>query len=265
MLRLLRFPTVCLGLLLFLGSVHRIEATPPRVPVLVELFTSEGCSSCPPADALLARLMAQQPVDGAEVIGLSEHVDYWNRLGWTDPYSSPGATARQREYVEAFDLDSAYTPQMVVAGRWQFTGSRGGEALAAVANAAREPQARMALEWRGDGAAPRLEVRVDALPETSPGDVADVLLAVSESDLVSSVASGENAGSELRHTGVVRDLRRLGSVKGSSFRGDISVELAPSWHRPHLRAVAFVQERHSRRILGAAAIALPAERRDPGT
>ena len=265
MLRLTRFTAVPLGLLLFLGSTHTTEAALARVPVLVELFTSEGCSSCPPADELLARLMAQQPVDGAEVIGLSEHVDYWNRLGWTDPYSSPGATARQREYVDAFDLDSAYTPQMVVAGRWQFTGSRGREAFEAVARAAREPQGRIALEWRSDGPPPRLEVRVDALPETSPGDVADVLVAVSESDLVSSVDSGENAGSELRHTGVVRDMRRLGSVKGRSFRGEISLELAPSWRRPHLRAVVFVQERSSRRVLGAGAVALPAARRDPGT
>src|SRR5262245_35879021 len=143
-----RFSSTLMALLAFSGTPTFCRAASERVPVLVELFTSEGCSSCPPADELLGRLVAEQPVESAEIIALSEHVDYWNRLGWVDPFSSPSATARQRQYVDAFDLDGAYTPQMIVAGRSQFTGSRRREALAAIASAAQEPHGKVTLRWR---------------------------------------------------------------------------------------------------------------------
>src|ERR1700722_8770536 len=111
------------GLLaLALGVPLAIAADRP-VPVIVELFTSEGCSSCPAADRLLSRLEQTQPVAGAQVVAIEEHVDYWNQLGWTDPFSSPQFRARQNDYAVAFKAKDIFTPQMVVNGQSVFVGS----------------------------------------------------------------------------------------------------------------------------------------------
>lgn len=231
-----------------------------RAPVIVELFTSEGCSSCPPADAVLTQLHQTQPIADAEIIALSEHVDYWNHIGWADPFSSAAFSARQQAYATAFGRASIYTPQMVVDGQSEFVGSHADKARAAIARAARTPKAEVTITRAGKEAAPRalrLAVSVGHLPALSANDVAEVLLAITENNLAANVARGENSGRKLAHSHVVRELRALGKVaEMKSFTGETTVLLAEQWKQAELRAVVFVQERAHRRVLGAAALSL---------
>jgi hypothetical protein len=242
------------------ASAAPANAEGARAPVVVELFTSEGCSSCPPADAVLARLEREQPVEGAEVIALSQHVDYWNSLGWSDPFSSHEFSERQGEYAGVFGNDGVYTPQMIVDGRTEFPGGNGGKALATIAQAAREPKAdvRIARAANASDEALRLDVRVLKLPKLTDGDTADVMLAVTEDGLASDVARGENAGHKLTHTGVVRTLTKIGYVGAETppFSAAPAVALEKGWRRENLRAVVFLQEHTSRRVVGASSIKL---------
>lgn len=225
--------------------------------VLVELFTSEGCSSCPPADKLLAELDDNQPVNGAQVIALSEHVDYWNRLGWKDPFSSAQFTERQTDYSRTLNVEDIYTPQMIVDGRIEFVGNQRATALEAIAKSAQSPKARIEAAIKSSTATSiTLSIHAGDVPEIPPGDRADVILAITESGLMSNVARGENAGRRLTHSAVTRRMVELGTIEGKDFNAEQVVLLDSAWQRARLRAVVFVQERGSRRILGAAAIPL---------
>ena len=230
----------------------------PKVPVLVELFTSEGCSSCPPADELLTRLDQTQPIAGAEVIALSEHVDYWNRLGWTDPFSSAAFSARQEDYARVFDVDGIYTPQMIVDGRVQLVGSNASRAREAISDASRDSKAAVKLSLVSEDTRKgsiTLDVSIASVPQVTT-DVADVFLALAESGLRSSVSRGENSGRRLRHTGVVRKLISIGRIDSQKFATQPIERIEKSWNRDNLKAVVFVQERKSRRVLGAASVPL---------
>jgi hypothetical protein len=229
---------------------------PASVPVLVELFTSEGCSSCPPADALLSRLGRTQPVPGADIIPLEEHVDYWDRLGWKDPFSSEAATARQSEYGEAFGGNQVYTPQMIVDGHAEFVGSSDTDALRSIHNASQTPKPAIQLSWEtGD----TLAIHIEPLTNAGQREGQQLFLVVAENMLHSEVKRGENAGRALEHNGVVRQLTPIGKIDGASaqFSSTFAVSSAREWNRANLRAVVFVQERRSRRILAAAAIPFP--------
>ena len=187
------------------------QATPPsapaqRVPVLVELFTSEGCSDCPPADSLLAKLDAAQPIDGAQAIVLSEHVTYWNHQGWSDPFSFDAMTERQEEYARRFGLESSYTPQMVVDGNEQFVGSDGRALVAAMTKETKIPKQSIAIEgatW--DHGAAQFSIHASA----PAGSKLVVVLAADATH--SEVARGENAGRTLHHTAVVRVMKEFGA------------------------------------------------------
>jgi hypothetical protein len=225
--------------------------------VLVELFTSEGCSTCPPADKLLTELDENQPVNGARVIALSEHVDYWNRLGWKDPFSSAQFTERQTDYSRTLRVEDIYTPQMIVDGRTEFVGNQRAAALEAIAKAAQSPKA--SVEVAVKTSAPNsitLSIQVGDVPEVSRGDRADVILAITESGLMSNVARGENAGRRLTHSAVTHKLVKIGTVEGRDFSAEPVVRLDSIWKQARLKAVIFVQERASRRVLGVRAITL---------
>lgn len=230
-----------------------------RTPVLVELFTSEGCSSCPPADALLMEL-ERQPISGVEVIALSEHVDYWNHLGWKDAFSSPLFSARQQQYAARFRLDSVYTPQMVIDGRAEALGSNQAGVYTAIQYAARSPRATVKIdrtaahEEDGEGAI-RLRAAADSIPQGLKSGKFDVILVITESGLSSNVANGENAGRTLKHTGVVRSMTRIAEIETNKHRGyqaTLATRIAPSWSRSRLRAVLIVQSRDTQSVAGLA-------------
>jgi hypothetical protein len=210
-------------------------AAPERTPVLVELFTSEGCSSCPPADATLAQL-------DSRAIVLSEHVDYWDRLGWRDRFSSEAFTQRQEVYDKGFGLEGPYTPQMVVDGSVQFNGSDGRRAAEAIEKSGGEPKAGINLTRTASG--------VKIAVEGSSHD-GDVYLALADNAASTDVRNGENKGRTLRHVAVVRSLRKIGWVrKAKSFSKDVDIPNTAD----NQRIVVFVQEAGQSHVLGAAMI-----------
>ncbi|WP_394845888.1 DUF1223 domain-containing protein [Pendulispora brunnea] len=224
------------------------KATGPAVPVVVELFSSEGCSSCPPADKFLDELERTQPVDGVSIIALGEHVDYWDDLGWPDRFASPRFTARQKQYAGVLEDSRTYTPELVIDGRTILDRGDRASTARALQAAAREPRARVTLNRRGD------RVAVDVANVPAGNDTAEVWLAITESGLSTNVQRGENAGRVLAHAPVVRALRKLGNAEGGAFRGDAALELDPKWKASALHTVVFVQRAKSRRIVGAAQI-----------
>lgn len=233
------------------------EAQRTRTPVIVELFTSEGCSSCPPADSLLSKLETAQPVADAEVIALEEHVDYWNHDGWTDSYSSSDWTLRQQEYVARFKGNTPYTPQMIVDGQHQFVGNSARDALNAIQDAAHQAKAQISItpQTPANGDAARIEVRVANPAGIAAQEPADVWLAVTEEGLGTDVKAGENAGKNVQHAAIVRLLHKIGAAPGNGsapFITNQQVKFKSNWKKENLHIVVFVQERKSLHIVGAA-------------
>jgi hypothetical protein len=230
-------------------------------PVIVELFTSEGCSSCPAADRLLAKLEQTQPVPGVQVIAIEEHVDYWNQLGWTDPFSSPQYRARQNDYAVAFHAGNIYTPQMVVNGLVEFVGSDINRAYHEIGAAAQAETTQIELATSPNPHdAEMLDLSLH-LTNSKTAKLRDssVYLAVTENNLTTLVQRGENAGRTVRHSAVVRSFGVIGKVdaKGASGGQLVStLRLPHEWRRENLRAVVFVQERESLHITGASVVDL---------
>ena len=252
MLEIMRY----LGILALATCVPLAAAADRPVPVIVELFTSEGCSSCPAADRLLARLEQTQPVAGAEVLAIEEHVDYWNQLGWTDPFSSPQYRARQNDYAIAFHASDIFTPQMVVNGQTAFVGSDMNRAYHEIGAAAQSATTLVNLGTNPNSRDPDLldlSVQVNN-PKSVKWRDSNVYLAVTEGGLTTFVQGGENAGHRLRHSSVVRSFGVIGRVDPKGANGGqlvSTLRLPREWKRENLRAVVFVQERETFRITGA--------------
>jgi hypothetical protein len=234
------------------GEDAYAKAAAPRASVLVELFTSEGCSDCPPADALLEKLDKSQPVRGADLIVLSEHVDYWNSLGWRDPYSAHEYSERQTAFARRFSLRSVYTPQMVVDGSIQFVGSDERGAIRAIESAAQVKKAPMSLSSIRFEAPDKVVVHIEAgaMPSALAEGPANVFLAAADDSDESHVSRGENAGRALRHVAVVRTLALVGAADQSAgFSKDVKIRVNSANLRA-TRLVAFVQDEATGRIVG---------------
>jgi hypothetical protein len=222
-------------------------------PILVELFTSEGCSSCPPADDLLQQMDASQPAPGAQLIVLSEHVDYWNHDGWQDPYSSAQLTDRQTAYVRALGLNTPYTPQIIVDGATILRGNNAEVAktfqrLTAVSKIAVRIES-VSVEAKTP-AFLRAHIAVDGTPQKHSPEIY-VVVALDHAE--SQVLRGENSGKHLAHVAVVQEIRRIGKLeKAGSFGQDFQLKLKPGTDPANIRLVAFVQEPGPGKVLGAA-------------
>ncbi len=219
------------------------DASATRPAVVVELFTSQGCSSCPPADALLGEL-AGRP----DVIALSLHVDYWDYIGWKDPFGSPMNTARQRRYAEELGLRYVYTPQMIVDGRINAIGSRRDEVLDAIERAGRQ-RAGFDLSFMESGGG-----KVVIPAGTAPENGATIWLAVFDRSHETEIKRGENAGRKLRNTNVVRSLERLGTWIGQ--RLEIPLDLAGAAARGRDGCAVIVQQGRNGPVLAAAVFSL---------
>lgn len=251
-----------------LAGLASSGATGADGPVVLELFTSQGCSSCPPADELLRRLGRDEQA-GPRVIPLAFHVDYWNRIGWRDPFSSTSWTLRQEAYGRRFEAAGVYTPQLVLNGRAQRNGAEAKGVLAELASQLDRPAppASIRLAVKGD-AAPTLSIDVAAeLTGAIVADKLNAIVAVFENDLVTDVARGENRGQTLRNDYVVRRLETAFALEpkaGASARRTLDVKLGRDWKRENLGVAAFLQDKDSMQIHAAAVQRAVAEKGKAG-
>ena len=242
------------------SKTHLASDSAPATPVLVELFTSEGCSSCPPADALLEKMDKLQPIPGTQLIVLSEHVDYWNHDGWTDPFSSASITDRQSAYVRALGVKSPFTPQFLVDGTEELKANNNEQAVQLLEKAASAPKVPMRLVSvsvePGNPLIVRGRIESDVNPEKHK---AEVFVAVALDHADSNVSRGENSGRHLSHVAVVAELTRVGKLEPEkNFAQDFRVKLKlPAPGAVNLRIVAFAQESGPGKVIGVVLKSVP--------
>jgi hypothetical protein len=248
-----------MGLVLTLRSACAAAAMPLQAEptavqsgrvVLVELFTSEGCSSCPPADDMLREIDGKRTSEGSLILGISEHVTYWDHGGWKDPFGSDTTTERQDAYRLRFGLDSVYTPQMVVNGESQFVGGNTHDLLEALERTQAESQDAVrivSVKLNGD-----MVEAVVSIAGAVPARGGEVFVVVAEDETTQHVLRGENKGRTLRHASVARSIVKAGKITAageSTVRVKLPEEAALPGARRHL--IVWVQEPGLGRMLGA--------------
>ena len=251
---------IAASILLAVGVRVNAQASPDRAgstakhPVLVELFTSEGCSSCPPADEFVQKLDTLQPVPGAYLIVLSEHVDYWDHDGWKDPNSSHALTDRQNAYVRALGLSTPYTPQIIVDG----TREMGLTDLQAIEQIFREAVSTPKVPLRistvtfDHSKSDLLRAHLEA-DQDNDNTTADLYLAIALDHTESQVLHGENGGRHLKHVAVVQQITKVGRLqKGKNLVEGVALKIKPGLAPNNLRVVAFVQKPGPGKLLGVA-------------
>ena len=247
--------TLSVAVLLLTLSAHPGPGAAPRVPVLVELYTSEGCSSCPGADALLASLQRDQPVDGVEIIPLGLHVDYFNNLGWKDAFSSSAFTARQEGYSDIFGDDSVYTPQIVVDGHEAVPGNQPDLVRRAIESASSRPHLPLSVTARRAASAVRITIDLPAAPAVK--EQVQVMTAITEDNLTTVVRRGENGGRTLHHVAVARKVQAMGPLTGEAAVAEGQLQVGRTWRPESLKAVVWLQGLKSRQVYGAAVAQIP--------
>ena len=244
-------------LLVLVAAAGLCASAQSPTPVVVELFTSEGCSSCPPADEFLRALDAKQPIDGTQLIVLGEHVDYWDDQGWRDIYSDHDLTLRQAVYVNRLGLKSSYTPQLIVDGSAECSGNDRKRAIDVIEKA--RTHAKVSVQISSavvENGKLRAHIETGTLPENG-----EVFVALALDHAESQVLRGENGGHRLEHVAVARNLVKAGKAeKGAAFSKDIEVKVKPEG--PY-RVVAFIQETNQGKILGATEKTLAADKATP--
>lgn len=252
---------VAVAMVLLMGCTGEAQSASKRASndaprtVVLELFTSQGCSSCPPADKLLSKLGGED-FRGGVIVPLAYHVDYWNHLGWSDPFSSPKWSARQREYAVSIQGSQVYTPQLVVNGTVQLVGS-------SERNVRAEIDRQLEARDRGTVVIDRitregneLEVQLRAeLDRRTTDHRVDVVVALFENGMATAVSAGENASRNLANDYIVRWQSRAFELApdGTEVAAKVRIPLAAGWHTDHLGVAAFEQDPKSRAILGGAA------------
>lgn len=231
------------AVMLSLRLVPVMPAAAGEPLTVVELFTSQGCPRCPPADALL-RELADEP----GVLALSLHVDYWDYLGWQDPFATAGGTRRQRAYADRFDLPYVYTPQMVIQGVTHLPGTDASTVRNRISEAPRADRVSVTLTRRDPD---DLSVHLRGGPGRNPDGGADVWLVVFDRERSMEVQSGHNAGSRLRHVNVVTELRRIGTWDGGNHRLTVPLPVADDRTTGAATVAVMVQARETGQIMGA--------------
>ncbi|WP_020534991.1 DUF1223 domain-containing protein [Lewinella cohaerens] len=234
------------------GSPTIINKTTSAQTVLVELFTSQGCSSCPPADQVLQRLVEEAEEGNMAVIALSYHVDYWNRLGWADPYSQAVFSERQRQYAQVLPDHRVYTPQMVIQGQRAHVGSREKEVRAAIQRISQQAPTSNLLVSLNPAQNDRnsREIAYEITGKTN-----DIVLQIAliETTLANDVPRGENSGHHLTHTNVVRALI---SETNPKSQGALTVDTSVLGTFSNGKIILFIQDAEQMTVLAAAEVAL---------